>query len=333
MPDNFPTGILVQDAVVVTDSAGQEATIRLDGDTAGVTVGRSGQQSMLKMQDSSRNDQVWLMGNGDVVLNGSLWCGSLLTPGVRTFRFAGANGDISVAAPMATSQGTVSYNVLAFHSRHPVTMRATLLVGGGVNGHGTGGALHLKDFSGDTGILMDGSTATITLGGAGRASGKIVVRNGAGAETVRLDGQQGDIVLQNADFAEDFPVQEAALVEPGMVMEIADDGTLRPCDTAYSTRVAGIVSGAGGCKPAIVLGREGDQAPDSKPIALNGKVYCWVDADLGSVLVGDLLTSSATRGHAMKVTDPSRAFGAVLGKALAPLHTGRGLIPMIVTMQ
>jgi hypothetical protein len=34
-----------------------------------------------------------------------------------------------------------------------------------------------------------------------------------------------------------------------------------------------------------------------------GKVYCKVDADAGPIAVGDLLTSSNTVGHAMRVSD------------------------------
>jgi hypothetical protein len=35
----------------------------------------------------------------------------------------------------------------------------------------------------------------------------------------------------------------------------------------------------------------------------------------------------------MKATDPGRAFGAVIGKALGPLQEGRGLIPILVALQ
>jgi hypothetical protein len=35
----------------------------------------------------------------------------------------------------------------------------------------------------------------------------------------------------------------------------------------------------------------------------------------------------------MKAADPARAFGAVIGKALAPLDGGRGLIPVLVALQ
>jgi hypothetical protein len=68
-------------------------------------------------------------------------------------------------------------------------------------------------------------------------------------------------------------------------------------------------------------------------VSLVGKTYCKVDASSDPIDVGDLLTASSTPGHAMKASDPARAFGAVLGKALRPLATGTGLIPILVALQ
>ncbi|HEY7253389.1 MAG TPA: hypothetical protein VIG37_23025 [Methylomirabilota bacterium] len=48
--------------------------------------------------------------------------------------------------------------------------------------------------------------------------------------------------------------------------------------------------------------------------------------------MGDLLTTSATPGHAMKAVDGARAFGAVIGKALEPLAGGQALIRILVAM-
>ena len=98
------------------------------------------------------------------------------------------------------------------------------------------------------------------------------------------------------------------------------------------SRVAGVISGAGSYRPAIVLDRQAP-ASDRKAIALVGKVYCKVDATDGPIEIGDLLTTSATPGHAMKATDPHRAFGAVIGKALRPLDRGQGLIPVLIALQ
>lgn len=61
--------------------------------------------------------------------------------------------------------------------------------------------------------------------------------------------------------------------------------------------------------------------------------FCKVDAGISPIRVGDLLTTSATKGHAQKVIDRSKAAGAILGKALAPLRKGTGRIPVLVMLQ
>ena len=93
-----------------------------------------------------------------------------------------------------------------------------------------------------------------------------------------------------------------------------------------------MISGAGDYRPAVILDRE-RKREDRAPVALMGKVFCKVDAGYGVVAVGDMLTTSPTAGHAMRAADRERSFGAVLGKALRPLDDGRGLIPILVTLQ
>ncbi len=160
---------------------------------------------------------------------------------------------------------------------------------------------------------------------------------GTAAPEARLDVRgdikvSGDIILASADCAEDFQVAGAGPVDAGTVMVIDRSGALRPSDSAYDRRVAGVVSGAGDYRPGILLDRQG--AGDGRlPVALVGKVYCKADAQFGPIEVGDLLTTSPTEGHAMRATDPAKAFGAVIGKALQPLAVGTGLIPIIVALQ
>jgi hypothetical protein len=142
----------------------------------------------------------------------------------------------------------------------------------------------------------------------------------------------GDIRLLNADCAEDFDISGAEPVEPGTVMVLGDEDTLRPSQHAYDKRVAGVISGAGHHKPGLVLDRQPGQGNRS-PVALLGKVFCKLDAGYGSVEVGDLLTTSDTPGHAMRADDPAKAFGAVIGKALRALKEGKGLIPILIALQ
>jgi hypothetical protein len=142
----------------------------------------------------------------------------------------------------------------------------------------------------------------------------------------------GDIQLSGADYAEDFDIVYPEGAEPGTVMVLDNSGGVRVSDEAYDRRVAGVVSGAGGYRPAVILDRQ-DAGRNRRPLALMGKVYCRVDASDNPIAIGDLLTTSSTPGHAMKAVNPTRAFGAVIGKALRPLAGGRGLVPILVALQ
>lgn len=166
-----------------------------------------------------------------------------------------------------------------------------------------------------------------TYGHAGYFAGRVKVV-GDFEVTGNITGD-ADIILAGQDCAEHFETAEHEAVEPGMVMVLGDEGALQSSSKAYDKRVVGIVSGAGGLKPAVILGKQ-ESHDGRKPIALSGRVFCRVDAKYGPIEMGDLLTTSDTPGHAMKATDSMRAFGAVLGKAMAPLPTGQGLIPVLV---
>ncbi len=143
----------------------------------------------------------------------------------------------------------------------------------------------------------------------------------------------GDVRLVNADCAEQFDITAPDVEHgPGTVMVINGGGQLQESRRAYDRRVAGVVSGAGTFRPGLLL----DAAPSESirvPLALLGKVYCKVDADRAAVDVGDLLTTSDTPGHAMKAADPHQAFGCVIGKALQPLKSGKGMVPILVALQ
>lgn len=115
-------------------------------------------------------------------------------------------------------------------------------------------------------------------------------------------------------------------------MVLNHEGALSESQQAYDRRVAGVISGAGDYKPGIVLDKQ-QTSGNRQPIALLGKVFCKVDAQFGAIEVGDLLTTSPTPGHTMKASDPFKAFGAVIGKAMRPLTDGQGLIPILIAMQ
>jgi hypothetical protein len=146
-------------------------------------------------------------------------------------------------------------------------------------------------------------------------------------------------ITGGSDLAEPFDVtapSEDTPIAPGMVMVIdrEQDGKLTPCARAYDTAVAGVLSGANGLQPGMVMQAEGQpHAAGEHPLAMTGRVWCLVDATHGPIKRGDRLTTSPTVGHAMKAADEARAPGAVIGKAMSELRDGQGLVLVLVNLQ
>jgi hypothetical protein len=145
--------------------------------------------------------------------------------------------------------------------------------------------------------------------------------------SITLDG---DIQFTNggADYAEALSTCDPA-ADIGLVVVVGEDGEIHLCTRDYDTSVAGVVSGAGGLRPAIVL----DRHEQSVHVAMVGKVWCFADAGFGPIKPGDLLTTSSTLGHCRVATDTTRAIGAMIGKALTPLEHGKALIKVLVSSQ
>jgi hypothetical protein len=223
--------------------------------------------------------------------------------------------------------------------------------GGSANGEGVHGETNSTQFAAVAGIELNQSSNIAAVYGEQRGNGPgvygIAKGKGAGVFGTSTSGPagyfQGDVfatgtvtandhVCAGGDCAEDFDVVASEQIEPGSVMVIDEDGYLKESREAYDKRVAGVVSGGGDYKPGILLDKK-PSAANRLPVALVGKVFCKVDAGCTPIEVGDLLTTSATAGHAMKALEPLHAFGAVIGKALRPLKAGRGLIPILVALQ
>jgi hypothetical protein len=140
-------------------------------------------------------------------------------------------------------------------------------------------------------------------------------------------------ITGGADIAEPFQLSSAHIPRGAVVIiDEQNAGQLKMSTQAYDTRVAGVVSGANGIKPGISLHQEGAME-GGENVALSGRVYVQADATLGGIKPGDLLTTSGTPGHAMKVQDHGKAQGAILGKAMSGLKEGRGMVLMLVTLQ
>lgn len=142
-------------------------------------------------------------------------------------------------------------------------------------------------------------------------------------------------ITGGSDLAEPFPISQATQEAPQGAVVVIDEenpGHLKLSDRPYDSRVAGVVSGANGINPGIQMQQQG-LLEGGKNVALSGRVYVQADASNGPIKPGDLLTTSATPGRAMKVSDHSKAEGAILGKAMTGLKEGEGMVLVLVTLQ
>ncbi len=163
--------------------------------------------------------------------------------------------------------------------------------------------------------------------GTGSPTSKLTVAGTAEMNVVQING--------GSDLAEPFEVMDTREeIEPGTLLSIDDKnpGKLRITTTEYDTKIAGIVSGAGGINPGITLHQDGFTEGNTY-VAIAGRVYCKADASFGAIQPGDLVTSSPVPGYAMKATDRDRSQGAIVGKAMSGLKDGRGLVLILVNLQ
>jgi len=137
------------------------------------------------------------------------------------------------------------------------------------------------------------------------------------------------------DYAESIDVDgERASYEPGDIISIDEDkdGKFRKTTQAYSRLIAGVFS----TKPGLVGRRTTADRPNKAaevPMAMLGVVPTKVCAENGPINRGDLLVSSSTPGYAMRGTDSTRLTGAVIGKAMATMESGCGLIEVLIVLQ
>jgi len=172
-----------------------------------------------------------------------------------------------------------------------------------------------------SGIYAEGGAS----GYAAKFKGNVLIQKPSDGTTLIELGE-------GLDYAEGFDISDAASISPGCVLVIDPhaSGKLMISSEPYDKRVAGIVAGAKGLGSGVRLG----SGNFDHSVALAGRVYCNVDASEEGIEPGDLLTTSAEIGHAMKVVDFKKARGAILGKAMEQLPRGkRGQILVLVTLQ
>lgn len=179
---------------------------------------------------------------------------------------------------------------------------------------GGGGDKHfIINTGGNVGIGTTSPTAKLTV--AGRTK----------TEVLEITG--------GSDLAEPFEMSESELLPAGSVVVIDDknSGKLKLSSTPYDSKVAGIISGAGGINPGLTLTQAG-MSEGGQNVALTGRVYVLATSNNGPIKPGDLLTTSDIPGHAMKATDIEHRSGTTVGKAMSSLEVGDGLVLVLVSL-
>ena len=203
----------------------------------------------------------------------------------------------------------------------------------GLANTGSAVALFAQSYSpnGTAGYFLNRAGGNIIVGHVGQNDDQSVFRvDGNG--TVFADG---GFQPSGADFAESIAVTgDRAKYVAGdlLVIDSSANRSLALAQQPYSTLVAGIYS----TKPGLLgTTRKMDEGtPKTEvPLAVVGIVPCKVTTENGPIAAGDLLVTSSTPGHAMKGTDRNRMLGAVVGKALEPMASGKGVIQVLVTFQ
>jgi hypothetical protein len=216
-----------------------------------------------------------------------------------------------------------------------------LQVDGGSDASLTGGGFILAGPTNGLNVVIDnneimarsnGQIAALSLNHNG---GEVRIGQGSGGT-----GRLVTPVLQitgGSDLAEGFDVASVDGVAPtaGMLVSIDPDhpGKLLVASKAYDPTVAGVISGANGIRPGMVMGQESSIADGRLPVALTGRVYVRVDTRFAGIEPGDLLTTSDRPGHAMKAIDRERAHGAIIGKAMTRIAQGEeGMVLVLVNL-
>ena len=130
-----------------------------------------------------------------------------------------------------------------------------------------------------------------------------------------------------ADFAELVPARQPDL-EPGDVVALAVDGRLVRSFQERQASVVGVVSTQPGYQSDLY--KQVDRS-EKVPLAVVGIVPVKATAANGPIRPGDMLTSSAVPGAAMR----SRRIvpGTIIGKAMEGLESGEGDILMLIMLR
>ena len=238
---------------------------------------------------------------------------------------------ISINGNQSTSQGS---EILMYDEEGALTLEVD-----GDNGNDGGGFLRLLDDLGNDRIVMKGKENS-TQGA------DISLYNANSQNTIQIDADWGGQgigrvvtdeleIKGGSDLAEYFNISEKSSMTPlpGMVVSIdpSNPGDLMISKESNDKKVVGVISGANGVKPGMMMGQSGTLAFGDYPVAIAGRVYVLVDEKQGKIKPGDFLTTSNMAGYAQKA-DLESANGAILGKAMTGVDAN-GYVLLLVNLK
>ncbi len=255
--------------------------------------------SIVKTQSSGEVDIPILKVGGFKFIDLNSTTFKLYTPG--GFNFANIQG---------TSGSNSSTNIFGTLDTTGGTLKSTTLTTGAA---GTAGTI-VGNWQVLTSSILDvtsGTLKTTTLSAGSETTAGTI------QGTWTLTGAS-KLQATYADIAEYYEGDKE--YEPGTVLVFGGDKEVTTTDKMNDTRSAGVVT----TNPAYVMNNE--QTGAKVCIALAGRVPCKV---VGRVKKGDLLTTSATPGYAVKATNP--ILGSIIGKAIEDKDYGEaGVIEVAV---
>jgi hypothetical protein len=180
---------------------------------------------------------------------------------------------------------------------------------------------------------------------SGADGSSILLYNDAGLVTIEMDADFGDgdgrvitselQIRGGSDLSENFDINDAKELKPGMLVSIdtEKEGMLCITNQANDKKIVGVISGANGIKPGMLMGQQGSIANGKHPVALAGRVYVLSNNEGGEINAGDFLTSSSQRGYAKKANKLDDAQGAIIGKAMGKADSKTGYVLVLINLQ
>lgn len=305
---------------------------------------------------SSRNNALTILKSGRMGINLSSPLTTLDVNGTATVR-----GSVNVRGSgiIELRESDSFKETTAGRLSYPTPFGPVFLTGGGSTLENRRVAIQAKggiDVDGGIKIQNDfdfrmekspGETTVEILASEGSGGSQISLFNDSGHLTIEMDADFGasnvgriitdEIQIKGgSDLAEYFDsAEDLDLLVKGTLVCIDEnsEGKIKLCSTARDRKVLGVISGANGIHPGMIMGQEGSIANGDFPIALLGRVYVKSNNENGEIEVGDFLTSSSEKGEAMRVNDFYKAQGAILGKALTKRNSKTGFVLVLVNLQ